>query len=98
MIDELMTVLESFESAPSAHILVKSFVANLSDSEIDSIYNSSEGYNDQCTEEILSSMSSSKLQDLVQHLKEIDLEYRNELDEEEYNESYGYASSILSNL
>jgi hypothetical protein len=77
-ISKVIEVLEAIESAPSAHILVKSFVAAVPDSEIDEIYNSSEGYNDEQTRLILESMSKQTLQELINELKSRELDEEDE--------------------
>lgn len=77
-ISKVIEVLEAIESAPSAHVLVKSFVTTVPDSEIDEIYNSSEGYNDEQTRLILESMSKQTLQELINELKSRELDEEDE--------------------
>ncbi len=96
--NDMLAVLESFESAPSAHILVKSFVTAVSEEEIDEIYSASEGFNDQQTESILSEMDKSQMTELVEHFRQIAEELREAMEPEDFEESYGEATRLLENF
>lgn len=93
-VSEIMNVLGVYESSPSAHCLVKSFSTVLTDSDIDKIYESSEGYNDQQTEQLLKSYTSDKLTEVKNILKEIAQEVKNSGDYED--DLHGCVEDIIS--
>lgn len=82
---EIMNVLGVYESAPSAHCLVKSFTSPLTDSDVEHIYECSEGHNDSETERLLKSMSASKLDEIKAVLKDIAQEVK---DNGEYDDDF----------
>jgi hypothetical protein len=98
VVEKLKELLQVYESAPSAHIMVKSIAGPVTDSEVDDIYNSSEGYNDSQVEAILNSMSQDQLNTVISTLKEIDQEHKDYDDEADYEEFYGEASKVLHSI
>lgn len=96
--NDMLSVLESFESAPSAHILVKSFVTAVSEDEMDEIYSASEGFNDEQTEAILSQMDEGQLTELVEHFKQLAEEMRESMEPEDFEEAYGDAARLLESF
>lgn len=89
--EDLLNVVLVFESAPSAHILVKSIQEEreLSDEECDDIYNFSEGHNDSETERLIKSMTSTQIESLKETLRQINEEYKVSYTEDEYQDMVG---------
>lgn len=89
--EELFKVVVTLESAPSAHILVKSIQENrdLTDDECDDIYNSSMSYNDSETERLIKAMTQDQVESFKDTLRTINEECKESHGDEEYKDLVG---------
>jgi len=82
LIDQITKFLDCHESAPSAWVLVKSFHDNIkevSDSDINMVYERGEGVNDSEREVMLNNLNPTQLMELSALIIEISLEKLEEL-------------------
>lgn len=93
--NEAMIVLESFMSAPGARQYVTSYIRDLSDSEIDEIYNTSEGANDTETEAAVNALNDEQREAMIRDLIDINMEYKDGCYADDYEECYGEAGRIV---